>query len=520
MRPSLSLRRLVRRLLAIVFAVCATMYSVLWIMHQEYVHPQPGFTDYEYSASSSAMQVGHVFPGSPAEKAGLRPGDRIIAIDGQPLADLRPFYQAIIIGHQNVVELTVERTASAAEQRQIRLVVGGGRRVPPRTIRPEDLLGFPIDFYPLGFLVVGVAVLLLRPDDQNAWLLALLFGGFLAVTPFFEGNFPTLLRGFAVFYKIVMSWASLALFYYFFAVFPASSPIDRKIPWLKYLLLAVAIITAVPIGVRCLFAGGTLPLFLGLHWPGTSTVSSVLTLQAGLPSPASQGWLSSKLVLFGSFIGALTLGMLSLISNNFLSPDAQVRRKAHVMLWGTVIGVGPVCLVAAIVFVSGVLTFPLVLWQIAVLLLLSVWPLSFAYAVVKHRVLEIPVLLKRSARYVLVQRGYIVLLFVAAAIAIAFFTHAISRFFPEGSNIGMVVSAVFGIVLFWSSAPLLPRSTLFPYTTFFRTSYDARIILQDLAENARTVTDRHELASLLENKIAGALHPKSLECYIAAGDGN
>jgi sigma-B regulation protein RsbU (phosphoserine phosphatase) len=515
MRISFSLRRLALRLLAIVFAACATTYSVLWIMHQEYVHPQPGFTNYEYSASSGAMQVGEVFPGSPAEKAGLRPGDRIIAIDGQPLADLRPFYQAIIIGHKNMVELTVEQPGSAAGQRQIRLVVGGGKRVPPRTVRPEDLLGSPIDFYPLGFLVVGVTVLLLRPDDRNAWLLALLFGGFLADAPFFEGNFPPTLRGFAVFYKIVMSWASLALFYYFFAVFPASSPINRKIPWLKYLLLAAAIITTVPIGVRCLLAGGTLPLYLGMHWPGTPIVPWVLTFQAGLPSSASHDWLSPKLVLFGSFIGAVTLGLVSLLSNNSPSVDAQVRRKAHVMLWGTVIGVGPVCLVAAIVFVSGVPTFPLVLWQIAVLLLLSVWPLSFAYAVVKYRVLEIPVLLKRSARYVLVQRGYIVLLFVAAAIAIAFFTHTISRFFPEGTNIGMAVSAVFGIVLVWASAPIVKRGTEQIDRAFFRSSYDARIILQDLVENARTVTGRHELASLLENKIAGALHPKSLACYIA-----
>jgi len=50
-----------------------------------------------------------------------------------------------------------------------------------------------------------VAVLLLRPDDRNAWWLALLFGGFLAVAPFFEGNFPPLLRGFAVFYKFPRS---------------------------------------------------------------------------------------------------------------------------------------------------------------------------------------------------------------------------------------------------------------------------------------------------------------------------
>jgi serine phosphatase RsbU (regulator of sigma subunit) len=54
---------------------------------------------------------------------------------------------------------------------------------------------------------------------------------------------------------------------------------------------------------------------------------------------------------------------------------------------------------------------------------------------------------------------------------------------------------------------------------FFRSAYDARVILQDLAEKTRTVTDRHELASLLELHIEGALHPKSLACYLEAGDG-
>ncbi len=35
-------------------------------------------------------------------------------------------------------------------------------------MRLEDLLGFPLDYYPGGFLIVGVTVLLLRPDDRNA----------------------------------------------------------------------------------------------------------------------------------------------------------------------------------------------------------------------------------------------------------------------------------------------------------------------------------------------------------------
>lgn len=519
MRTSFSPRRLVCYFLALLFAASAITYSVLWVIQNKHTTPQPGFTNYEYSPATHTMTVGEVIPGSPSEQAGLRAGDRIYAIEGQELDTLRPFYDAIVVGQSESLELTVKDSISG-RQRQLVLQVHGGKRVPPRTLRLGDLLGLPVDYYPFGFLVVGIVVLMLRPDNANAWLLALLFGGFLAAAPLFEGNIPPHLRGFVICYKIVMSWTSLALFYYFFAVFPASSPIDRKIRWLKYLLLAFALIITVPIGLRCLVGGGTLPLYLNTQWPGESVIRWALALQASLPCPAPHGWPNPGLVFVGSFIGAVALGLVCLLSNALLAVDAQVRRKARVMVWGTVVGTAPICLAASVAAARGFANLPMVLWQVSVLFLSSVWPMSFAYAVVKYRVMEIPVLLKRSARYLLVQRGYVVLLFVAAAIAIALFTHTISPFFPEGSNVGMTVSAVFGIVLVWVSAPVVKRGTERIDRAFFRNAYDARLLLQELVEQARAVTGRHELARLLEVKIAGALHPKSLACFIEAEDGN
>ena len=524
MKTSISARRLLRYLLTILFAAATTIYSVLWIISVRHPNPQPGFVSYEYSSGTRSMIVGEVFSGSPAEEAGLRAGDRIAAIDGKPLENLRPFYEAIVVGQKNVVEITVQPSAPAVGTRKLELVLRGGKPASMRMTRLEHLLSLPIGYYPLGFLVVGLAVLFLRPDDSHAWLLALLFGGFLAGGPLFEGAIPPPLRGFAVAYKIVMLWLSGALFYYFFAVFPATSPFDRKLPWLKYLLLAVAIIATVPTGLRCLLAGGTLPFYMDTHLPGTTTMTWLLAGQAGLPVPAPHGrpWPSPGMAFLGFlgfFLGAAALGLLSLLSNNFFSADAQARRKAHVIVWGTVIGVAPVTLAVGANIMGGPLRVPLVLWQACVVLLSTVWPLSFAYAVAKHRVLEIPVLLKRSARYVLVQRGYFVLLFAAAATAIALFTHTISRFFPQATNLGMALSAAFGIVLVWASAPMVKRGTDRIDRFFFRSAYDARVILQDLAEKTRTVANRHELVKLLETQIAGALHPKSLACYLDAGDG-
>ena len=46
--------------------------------------------------------------------------------------------------------------------------------------RPQPCLQQLLAFYPIPFLVVTLVVLLQRPDDPHAWLLALMLGGYIA----------------------------------------------------------------------------------------------------------------------------------------------------------------------------------------------------------------------------------------------------------------------------------------------------------------------------------------------------
>ena len=104
-------------------------------------------------------------------------------------------------------------------------------------------------------------------------------------------------------------------------------------------------------------------------------IAWALALQAGLPLPVTDTWPTPAFVFFTSFAGAVTLGILSLLANSFLSPDAQVRRKARVMMWGTTLGTAPVTVVAGLAFVGGFKRLPIALWQFSVLLLSTLWPL-------------------------------------------------------------------------------------------------------------------------------------------------
>ena len=98
------------------------------------------------------------------------------------------------------------------------------------------------NLFPVLFVAVGLGVLFLRWEDRHAWLLALLFGGFIAGPPIAELEWlihPTL-RGFAAAYRTIFYGLLSALTYYFFAVFPVPSPIERRVPWFKTALLWTA----------------------------------------------------------------------------------------------------------------------------------------------------------------------------------------------------------------------------------------------------------------------------------------
>jgi S1-C subfamily serine protease len=64
----------------------------------------------DFAFAGPGVRVAEVVPGSPAEAAGVRAGDVLVALDGKPIADLRG-YSAALKARQpgDTVELTVRR---------------------------------------------------------------------------------------------------------------------------------------------------------------------------------------------------------------------------------------------------------------------------------------------------------------------------------------------------------------------------------------------------------------------------
>jgi sigma-B regulation protein RsbU (phosphoserine phosphatase) len=224
-------------------------------------------------------------------------------------------------------------------------------------------------------------------------------------------------------------------------------------------------------------------------------------------------------VTFGIGLGFLVLGLVSLAANFFVAREPESRRKIRVIFWGTVVGLGPSLIrVAAQHYTS----FHSPAWlEIILNATLLLVPASFAYAVFKQRVLDIPVLLQRSARYVLVQRGFLFLLcFISVGLTLAFATSVshLPLAVDMGQSANTALGALFGTALLWGGAQVHTRVSRRIDRAFFRSAYDARVILENLAATSRTAASREALAQLLLDQLDAALQPASLVVYLATTD--
>src|SRR5262249_12011723 len=233
-----------------------------------------------------------------------QPGDRIVRLEGQPLRDEYAISD-VWARHRpgESIDLIVTRPGAALPL-HLRGVFRAQRESSEGTL--THVSRAITDSYPIGVLVVGLAVLFLGLEDPTAWLLALLFGGFISVPGTPLAGIPPAFRGFARAYRGTFENLLPPLFYFFFTIFPSRSLLDRKAPWLKWVGLGF---------------GATLAVI------GRST-GTVRTLV-----------LSSLYLL-------IALGLASL-ATNWVEASLEERRKIRVIFWGTLVGVVPATLVLA-----------------------------------------------------------------------------------------------------------------------------------------------------------------------------
>ena len=354
------------------------------------------------------------------------------------------------------------------------------------------------------FLFLPFGLLVLRPTDRHAWLLALMCSGFFAFVGGIATGLPPAATAAMATYRYVVMTMSPALFAWLFLVFPARTSLDERAPRLKWGIVAAGVVLTAMSNIGQVLVGAPLP----------TNPDGALRLSATL------GGLR-RVLDFGYIAGAFGTGLYALIWNATSSPRPGVRRKMTVLAAGTALTIVPWVL---IVLMELLRVAPPQWLGVLAVLNTPLLPAAFAYAVVRHRVMTIPVLLRRSARYLLVQRGLAVAsVLVSIAVAVTLVA-LVQRLLPEESEFGVpgavVLAVLTGVSLARTGTRVERQVTGRIDRLFFRESYDARNVLEALADRADAAEGREELAAMLKTEIDAALHPASLAIYLEDRQGD
>ncbi len=311
------------------------------------------------SDGGSAVSAVEVAPGSPADQAGVRRGDTLLAIDQKPVLSAEDVAKALdLVLPGGSVNYAVTR-GGVGDLLTVRVALA-----------PGPLFGLYYSLAAVGILglVVGVSVRLRRPADPATlhffWLTAAFFG-VLAFT--YTGEF-TRTDSFFFWADVIAIVLLPPLFLHFALVFP-----ERPNAWVR-----------TEVGQRLVY---------GFYVPALTLLAARLTAMRWLPP----GEMSRRLSQIGNielvYLSACLLGGLTLMIRALGGlRSVTARRQLRWIVWGSGIGAVPFVLTYAIPLLLG--------WRVPygeyTGLLLGCIPLAFASALVRYRLMDIEVIIKRA----------------------------------------------------------------------------------------------------------------------------
>ena len=438
--------------------------------------------------------VVEVMPEGPATS--LRVGDELVALNGTSYQRSFQYNAAFrrIAPHQSYT-LTVRRNGRIEE-----LTL---QRQPEPPLFPQLLSVFNFGLLiAASFLVTGFIVFLLKPYDKQALLLALTLGLFIAVPPGFGAIYaglPWWLIGLMAAVRAIAQSFFFPIFLHLFLVFPEDSPLVRRWPRVQWYIYLPCLLVLFPLAVTGHFkqatTGQEMPIYLCFaeQFPSFSALLGIFA---------------------GVYVGS---GLMSLVVS-YRSMSQMARRKMRVVVAGSVIGFMPLMLLVLLNVVGAGRSAPQVVRWIDrnSLWTLPLMPLSFAYAIIRHKVIPVSFIIRRSVRYLLVSRGSIVLETVVVFGALTLFLTVFFNYLQPSR--GIVIGVISGVVavVVWNVFSALHVRVIAPVIDrrFFREAYDAQSILAELAQAVRTVADVERLLELVANKLQQALHTRSVTVFL------
>lgn len=445
----------------------------------------------------SEIVIDDVRPESPAARS-LKPGDVVVELNGRKLKNIREF----LLGFRSLKPAT-----------QYTIGIKRGTQTLRFTLTKDSV---PWDVFllrlmerivvPYVFLLTGFAVFLLKPYDRLSTLLALSLG--MCLNAAYNEIFavlPLWVLGFVVAANTVRI-LFFPVFLNFLMLFPEPKGLSlfvlSKYPSVRYAIYLPYILLFVPtIG------------YLNFLMAFTSDKAYVMV--DGL----------------GSYFGVVSIvNILYVVSaaffliENYRKASELSQRKTRVAVAGSTVAITAWLIFSILALVVGwtqpdtprLLESVTRLFYILTVVSLPIVPLSFAYAVVRHQVIPVSLIIKRGARYLFVSRGFI---FIEAAVmvGVVFFMLSGDRIkLTELIGVRVYVLLVLGVTALVFICLRLLNMRVMPMIDkyFFRESYDARRILSELGQAVREFGQIDQMLEFAARKIQDAFHLQNVTIFL------
>jgi PAS domain S-box-containing protein len=423
-----------------------------------------------WSARSEGVTATEVAADTAAEAAGIQRGDVLLAVNGLPIQSPSDVIEYQHRGHAGT-RLVYTLMRSGAQQ-PIALVLAPAPR--------GNALYFVLAAVGLFTLLVGASVRVRRPRDQATlhffWLCVAFFGVF---TFSFNGPFDRL--DWAFYWGDAIAFALLPpLLLHFTMVFPARPRDERRatnVERLDALFVPLMYIPALVLGAARVIA---------------VTRASQGSLSGPLFSRMLE-WLDRSEPVYLFVYAAAALGVLVRAFREITSVTG--RRQLRWIAWGTALGVGPFALGYALPWVFGVNP-PIELQLTAVLL--AVVPLTFACAIVRYRLRDVEIIVKRGFAYTA---------FLAASVALYAGLRKVTAFVfvSDADDHNWIIAALATLVIVLLARPVKDAVQDALDRAFYRDRYDYRRALVAFARDLNSDLDIVRLSQRLVARIVETL---------------
>jgi eukaryotic-like serine/threonine-protein kinase len=445
------------------------------------------------SFNAGRVQVVDIASASTAARAGIRTGDYLTAVDGHSVAGRLDWTTVVAnLEIDQPIQLTVERQGA----------------VTTATITPElaswqswrsqhgpELLVTRV--MQLVTLLLALLIAMKRSQDARAMVGA----AFLATIGVFSLTLP---------YRFASVWREL----------PPVISVLLWIPFMSSVTIAAwgfsffSVFPRVRFRSPLAWAAVWLPLLPGLLGHGVYGYHTIILRQ---PAPSSR-WIQSLLVVGVVYVVAA----LAALGRNYRRlTDVNERRRVRVLVIGSLVGVlagTPVVLSywrpSANSLDRSFLASPFATLGTFLFLVL---PLSFAYAILRHRLFDIRIMIRQGLRYALARRVLLALVpALLVLVGVDLLAHGDEQVGGVLRRRGWIYATIGGLAVVARSQRQEWLDAL--DRRFFRERYSARRLLRQVSDDLRQSVSLDPVVPTVVSRIEQAFHSTFVAVLAVSGD--